>query len=101
MNHPLYKHDSVVPEEVIYDMLYRLVKVLVINVNNPQISKGEIIDKTLLGDVDVKADLGHAPCRDRTILLGKVFKVPEKKMSLFDLVKEAEEYHSFRKQLIV
>ena len=96
MNHPLYKHDSVVPEEVIYDMLYRLVKV-----NNPQISKGEIIDKTLLGDVDVKADLGHAPCRDRTILLGKVFKVPEKKMSLFDLVKEAEEYHSLRKQLIV
>ena len=45
----------------------------------------------------MKADLEHVPCRDRTILLGKVFKVPEKKMSLFDLVKEAEEYHSLRK----
>lgn len=29
MNHPLYKHDSVVSEEIAYDMLDRLVKVCI------------------------------------------------------------------------
>lgn len=45
----------------------------------------------------MRAELESVPCRDRTVLLGKVFKVPDKKMSIFDLVREAEEYHSLRK----
>lgn len=85
MNHPAYKHDSVVTEEIAYDLCNRLVK----------ISTGEVKEPSLLGDVVIdnieEEDL--TPCCDRTILIGKVFKTPEKRFSFFDLVKEAVEYH--------
>lgn len=34
------------------------------------------------------------PCCDRSILIGKVFKAPEKRFSIFDLVEEASKYHN-------
>lgn len=40
------------------------------------------------------------PCYDRAILLGNVFKVPEKPVNIFDLVKEAEEYHFIRESSV-
>lgn len=85
MNHPAYKHDSVVTEEIAYDLCNRLVK----------ISTGEVKEPSLLGDVviDNNEEEDLTPCCDRTILIGKVFKTPEKRFSFFDLVKEAVEYH--------
>ena len=68
-NHPAYKHDSVVSEEIAYDLCQRLVK----------ISTGEVKEPS--------------PCCDRTVLIGKVFKTPEKRFSFFDLVREAVDYH--------
>lgn len=84
-NHPAYKHDSVVSEEIAYDLCQRLVK----------ISTGEVKEPSLLGDVEIdnveEDDL--TPCCDRTVLIGKVFKTPEKRFSFFDLVREAVDYH--------
>lgn len=55
-----------------------------------------MIDPTLLGDVNVLEANEMKPCGDRSILIGDVFKIPDKRISLFDLVKEAEEYHSIK-----
>ena len=57
------------------------------------------MDSTLLGDVDVRENQSEErPCCDRSILIGNVFKIPEKKINLFDLVQEAKEYHSIKEQ---
>ena len=53
------------------------------------------MDSTLLGEVDIREEqIEVKPCCDRSVLIGNVFKIPEKKISLFDLVQEAKEYHS-------
>ena len=55
------------------------------------------MDSTLLGEVDVRENRSEGkPCCDRSVLIGNVFKIPEKKISLFDLVQEAKEYHSIK-----
>ena len=97
MNHPAYKHDSIVSDEIAYDLCVRLTKVyfyqfLIVIL---QISNGEIQEPSLLGSVVInnneEDDL--TPCCDRSILIGKVFKMPEKRISIFDIVDEAAIYH--------
>ena len=60
-----------------------------------QISNGEVHDVSLLGSVEINNDEDEdlTPCCDRSVLIGKVFKAHEKKISIFDLVEEASQYH--------
>ena len=96
MNHPAYKHDSIVSQEIAYDMLYKLVQVWFVYWSDAQISTGQIQDKTLLGDVIISNTIEEdlTPCCDRAVLIGKVFKAPVKRFSVFDLVAEALAHHA-------
>lgn len=65
-------------------------------IDDEQISTGEERDESLLGSVIInnEEDDDLTPCCDRSILIGKVFKAPEKRFSIFDLVEEASKYHN-------